>query len=344
MLFIAGRQSHDELREAGDVVDLLFDRKAGAQVVEFHGAGGFRQDGEGERIPFGEYLAMGNVFAILNAETRAVNHVVAFLFAAFFVNDGDQTGAVHGDERASAALDGFQVNELDHAVVAGFERGALRNAGCRTSDMERAHGELRARFADGLRGNNANGFAKLDHAAGREVAPIAKRANTATGLAREHRANLHALDTGSLHLVREVFGNLLVDLDNHVALEVLDLVERHAANNAVAERLDFDAGFDDRLDVDAVRGAAIALIDDDVLGHVNETASQVAGVGGLERGIRQAFARAVRRDEVVQHVQAFTEVRGDGRLDDFAGRLGHQSAHARELANLLFRSARAGVR
>src|SRR5450432_3540833 len=38
------------------------------------------------------------------------------------------------------------------------------------------------------------------------------------------------------------------------------------------------------------------------------------------------------------------EVGSDGSFDHFAGRLSHQSAHAGELANLLFRSASAGVR
>ena len=85
--------------------------------------------------------------------------------------------------------------------------------------------------------------------------------------------------------------------------------------------------------------AAVGLADDHVLRHVDQTAGQVAGIRGLERGIRQALARAVRRDEVLQHVQAFAEVRRDRRLDDFARRLGHQTAHTGELANLLFRSA-----
>ena len=50
------------------------------------------------------------------------------------------------------------------------------------------------------------------------------------------------------------------------------------------------------------------------------------------------------RDEVLQHVQPFTEVRRDRRLDDFARRFGHQSAHTGELANLLLRSSSAGIR
>ena len=85
------------------------------------------------------------------------------------------------------------------------------------------------------------------------------------------------------------------------------------------------------------------LGDDHVLRDVDQTAGEVAGVGGLERGVGETLAGAVRRDEVLQHRQAFAEVRRDRRLDDLARGLGHQTAHAGELANLLARAAGAGV-
>ena len=46
----------------------------------------------------------------------------------------------------------------------------------------------------------------------------------------------------------------------------------------------------------------------------------------------------------MQDVQSFAEIRRDGRLNDFARRLGHESAHARELADLLFGPPGSGVR
>ena len=82
---------------------------------------------------------------------------------------------------------------------------------------------------------------------------------------------------------------------------------------------------------------------DHVLRHVDQAASQVARVGGLQCRIGQALARAVGRDEVFQHRQAFAEVGLDRLLDDFARRLRHQAAHTRQLANLLLRTTRAGV-
>src|SRR5579872_1606490 len=310
MFFVARRQGDNVLREAGDFVNLLFDRETGTQVVELHGAGGFGQDREGERIPLSQNLTVGDGLAFDNAEACAVHDVVAFFFAALFVNDGDQARAIHRDGCAAATFDVLEINKFDDAVVASFERGTLGNAGGGSADVERTHRELRAGFADGLRGDDADRFAELNHAARSEVAAVAQSANNAAGFAVEHRTNANALDTRGLHGVGELFGDFLVHVNDDVAFEVLDLVERDAANNAVAQRFDFDAGFDDGFDVDAVGGAAIALVDDHVLRDVNETAGEVARVGGLESRVGQALTRAVRGDEVLQHVEAFISTHG----------------------------------
>src|SRR5690606_23658852 len=88
---------------------------------------------------------------------------------------------------------------------------------------------------------------------------------------------------------------------------------------------------------------AIRLGDDHVLGHVDETTGQVTGVRGLQRGVREALAGAVGRDEVLQDVQTLAEVRGDRRLDDRAVRTRHQAAHTGELTDLRLRTTGAGV-
>ena len=76
----------------------------------------------------------------------------------------------------------------------------------------------------------------------------------------------------------------------------------------------------------SVLGAAILLGDDGVLGDVDQAPCQIAGVGGLERRVRQALAGAVGRVEVLENRQALLEVGDDRRLDDLARRLGHQPA------------------
>ena len=51
----------------------------------------------------------------------------------------------------------------------------------------------------------------------------------------------------------------------------------------------------------------------------------------------------MRRDKVFEHREAFAERREDRTLDDFAGGLGHKTAGAAELADLLLITTRTGI-
>ena len=81
--------------------------------------------------------------------------------------------------------------------------------------------------------------------------------------------------------------------------------------------------------------AAVDLADDELLGHVDEPAGQVAGVSGTQGGVSQAFAGAVGRDEVLEHRKAFPERRDDRAGDHFASGVGDQALHTGDLADLL---------
>jgi hypothetical protein len=63
--------------------------------------------------------------------------------------------------------------------VARFERRLLGHARRGAADMERPHRQLRARLADGLRGDDADRLAELDHLAGGKVAAVALGADAA---------------------------------------------------------------------------------------------------------------------------------------------------------------------
>ncbi len=282
------------------------------QVLELDGAADLGKDGEGVRVPLRHDLAERDGCTVFNLDASAVDHGVAFFFASLFVDHRDRTLTVHHDEIADLGADGLESNEADGAVVLGVEPRLLADSRCRTADVEGTHRELRSRLADGLRRDHAGSFAQLDHASGGEVASVTGDANTALRFAGQHGADLDALDARGLDGVRQVLGDLVVHVYDHAAFVVLDLLERDAADDAVAQRLDDVAGFHDGTYVDAVERAAIVLADDHVLRHVDQAAGQVAGVGGLECRIRQALARAVRRDEVLQHREAFTEVCRDG--------------------------------
>jgi len=102
--------------------------------------------------------------------------------------------------------------------------------------------------ADGLRRDDAHSLTALHHPAGREIAAVAKLADAALGFAGQHRTDLNALATGGLNGGRQISGDLLVHVDDHVALIIKLALESHA-DNAVAQQLDDFARFDDRFDV-----------------------------------------------------------------------------------------------
>ena len=134
-------------------------------------------------------------------------------------------------------------------------------------------------------------------------------------------------------------------LDHHlVGRGIADVIAGRAAQDTRRQRRHDRAGIDDGAHLDAELGAAIVLRDDAVLRHVDQTAGQVTGVRGLQRGVRETLAGAVGRVEVFENRQAFLEVGDDRRLDDLARRLRHQAAHAGELTHLGRRTARAGMR
>ena len=149
--------------------------------------------------------------------------------------------------------------ELHEAVGLGILLGLFRRTGRRAADVERTHGELRAGFADGLGGDDTHRLAAFDQPAGRQVAAVAELADAALGFAGQHRTDLHPLDTGGLDLVGQILGDFVIDLDDDAAFVVHLVFESHAADDAVAQRLDDFARFDDGLDVDTVAGAAIRL-------------------------------------------------------------------------------------
>src|SRR4029079_18876441 len=131
------------------------------------------------------------------------------------------------------------------------------------TDVERAHRELRARLADRLRGDDADREAEFDELARRQVAAVALGAAAAARRAGEDRTNADLLDPGFLDRGGLLLVDLAVLLDDRLARErVGDLLERDAADDALAQRLDDLARFDDGAGVDAVHRPAVDFVDD----------------------------------------------------------------------------------
>ena len=80
---------------------------------------------------------------------------------------------------------------------------------------------------------------------------------------------------------------------------------------------------------DALIGAAVAVIDDHILRDINEPAGQITCIGGSKRSVCQAFAGAVRGDEIFEGIESVAEIGANGQRDNTSGGIRHQAAHTR---------------
>ena len=164
--------------------------------------------------------------------------------------------------------------------------------------VERAHGELGARLADGLGGDDAHRRADVHRTARGEIPAIALLAHAVVGVAGHDRADDHFFDAGTIHLAQLLHAlDVLASGQHHFPVGARSVLEQAAADEVlvqiallVAQRIRH-----------AVGRAAIDLADDDVLRHVHETAGEVSRVGGAQRRVGEALAGAVRGDEVLEH-------------------------------------------
>src|SRR5688572_22404059 len=137
----------------------------------------------GVRIPGGHDLSAGDLVAFLRIDQRAVRDLVALTLAAVLVDHADLTRARDGHQVALLVLHGLHVVEAQRALVAHFDGRSRSGSRCGTTDVEGAHGELRAGLADRLRGHDADRFADVDLPATREVASVAGGTDAITRLA-----------------------------------------------------------------------------------------------------------------------------------------------------------------
>src|SRR5690606_2539691 len=76
-----------------------------------------------------------------------------------------------------------------------------------------------------------------------------------------------------------------------------------------------------------VGGAAVFLANHYLVSYVDELAGQVTGVSCTQSSVGAALAGSVRRDEVLEHVEALTEVSADRQLDGVTRGVRHQATH-----------------
>src|SRR5690606_16986147 len=241
-------------------------------------------------------------------------------------------------------LDVLQVVQANGAAVLHQHVVDCGGPACRTTNVEGTHGQLGTRLTDGLGSDNADRLTDVDLMPAGQVEAVALGADAVTGFAADRRTHDHFVDAVQLDEVDPLLVHQRTGRHQYFVSARLDYVAGDdTTKHALTERLDHVATFNVRGHVQALLGAAVDLGHNQILRNVHQTTGQVPGVRSLQRGIRQTLTSAVSGDEVLEYVQAFTEVRGNWRLDDGAVRLGHQATHTGKLTNLGCGTPRTGV-
>ena len=270
--------------------------------------------------------------------------MVAGLFTAVGVFNNDFAVARQNSRMAVLIDDRVIVFELQHTGKRNFNRSLLGRLGSGTADVEGSHRQLRTRFTNGLRGNDADRFADVNRRTAGQIASIAGSADAVFGLAGQNRTDFDLFNAGLLDDFDVVFVNQLAFLNQNLAgFRMQDVFLNGTAQNTLADGNDDVAAVDDRTDNNAAFGTAVGFGNDHILSNVNQTTGQVTGVCGFQSRIRQTFTGTVSRVKVLKHGQTFFKVRDNRLFDNFAARFGHQTAHTGQLAHLGGGTAGAGV-
>ena len=322
------------------VATLVFaNRGADFDVFELHGTAAFGQDGRSVGVPLAEDRTFLHLVARREHDGGSVRHLVLLELATLGIDDGQLTILLDADALFATIGQGDDLltalTQFNHTGLTCFVGGLDKTLRSNTTGVEGTHGELGARFTNGLGGNRADGEAFFDQAIVRHVHAVALGTHTTRGVTGEHRTHEDLINTqgfdGSRNLGRDQF--VLLD-HNLIGHGVHDGVESGSTRDGFRQRnINLFALVDGFLQ-DAARRATVKLVDHRGLSHVVQLPGHVTRVCGLERCIGQSLASTVGGGEVLQHIEAFTEVGSDGGFDDFTRRLGHQSPHASELLHL----------
>ena len=326
--------------DAGRLVELLDHRQTFDEVHVVNDSLLLGDDRQGIGIPFRDSVAALDLRLVLAHQLGPVRKAVPGSFTSFGVEHQRFGIPVHDHRHAGAVAHRRAIPQGKRTVGHRLDLRLLGAALDGAADVEGAHGELGARLTNRLGGNHADSFADIDLGPTGEVTPVAGGTDTGARIAGQHRPYLYHFHVGQFDRRDRILVNHPAGgHDDRTGGRVDHVLGGRAAEHPLAERRDHFAPIDHRTDGDAVDGAAVDHEDDAVLSDVDQTSGQVTGVRGLQRRIGEALTGAVGGVEVLQHRQPFLEVRDDRRLDDLAGRLGHQPAHAGKLFHLRGRAA-----
>ena len=195
--------------------------------------------------------------------------------------------------------------------------------------MEGPHGQLGAGFTDRLGGHDADGFAQIHQLVVGQSPAVALTAHRAGGLAGKRRAHLDCFDTTFLDPARQDRIDLTIAINQDFAV-----ICNHGLGCQAADQPGAKPAFLIGIDRNAAGCTAVVFPHDHVLGNVYQATGEVAGVGCTQCRVHQTLAGAIGGDHVFGDRQTLAEVGANRQVDDFPLGVGHQAAHAHQLAHL----------
>ena len=240
--------------------------------------------------------------------------------------NGNATGCVRDRART---LGGTRLEQL------GDTRKTLRDVNGRrgTTRVEGTHRELSSGFTDRLRRDDSDRFSEVDGLTRRHRAAIARATHTLRRLTGERRTNHNCGDTGSDEVLDGLAADVGSGFGDDFALAVQCIRGERASKDEV-----FDVVRGDAVGCDGERKTlgrrAVRFADDDVLRHIDQTTREVTRVGGTKSGVRESLTRTVGGDEVLGDRQSLAVRVLDRGRDDLALRVGDESTHSGDVADL----------
>ena len=176
----------DGLFVAGGLVLFLREGDARDHATELNLTSLFSDDGHVVRIPGDKLFTLFNHGPFRLGNQGADHQFMAFEFLAIIINDGDDPILRQGDPLTFGGLHRAHFSNPECAGVLHIDEGLLEAAHGRTTNVERSHGELRSRLANGLSGHNADSFTNFHETARGKAEAVAHGAATTLAFASEH--------------------------------------------------------------------------------------------------------------------------------------------------------------
>ena len=292
----------------------------------------------GGTVALGQFLTGTNVLTVGDENAHTEGNLISDFLAAFIclhrdsaqtlaVLDGSHTGLLGND----SGLLGLSC--LEEFLNSGKTLGNIGT--CHTTGMEGTHRQLSTGLTDGLSSDDTDGFADIHGSGVCQIGTVAVCADAVACAALEDGTDENGFNTG----IHDSSSLLLVDHgivfhENLAGFGMNHVADHVTAHQTVLQRLDYLVAVLDRVNDQTLLGAAILFADDDFLSNVNQTSGQISGVCGLQSGIGQGLTSTTCCNEVLQDVQALTEVGLDRDFHGLTGGSEHQASHTGQLTHL----------